>query len=209
MTCPTDLRHEAVKRMIELRNKHGITSKFEIKWSKVSPSKIAFYLDLIDYFFDDDDLQFRTVVAAKQGLDHADFNQTHDDWYYKMMFYLIRNVVSVEGRSNIYLDRKDTRGGVKVGKLHEVIANSRYDFDRKKIQRLQIVESHHVNLLQLADLLIGAVNYANRGLSSSQAKVQLMNRVKERSGLSLTKTTVLNEKKFNIFMWQPRGEVIV
>lgn len=209
VACPTDLRHQAVKRMLELKNKHNLSAEFEIKWSKVSPAKIAFYLDIVDYFFDDDDLQFRTVIAPKNGLNHGAFNQTHDDWYYKMMFYLIRNVISAEGSSYIYLDKKDTRGGTKVKKLHKVIANSRYDFDRKKIRRVQIVESHHVNLLQMADLLIGAVNYANRELDGSSAKTTLMRRVQERSGFELTRSTLLAETKFNIFRWYPRGEDIV
>ena len=195
--------------MLELKNKHNLSAEFEIKWSKVSPAKIAFYLDIVDYFFDDDDLQFRTVIAPKNGLNHGAFNQTHDDWYYKMMFYLIRNVISAEGSSYIYLDKKDTRGGTKVKKLHKVIANSRYDFDRKKIRRVQIVESHHVNLLQMADLLIGAVNYANRELDGSSAKTTLMRRVQERSGFELTRSTLLAETKFNIFRWYPRGEDIV
>lgn len=206
IVCPVSLTKEATHRLVELREKHGLPKDFEIKWSKVSAGKVDFYLDVIDYFFDDDDLEFRAVVAPKAGLNHANFGQTHDDWYYKMMFYLVRNVVSSTGKTHIYLDKKDTRGGTKVSKLHDVIANAHYDFNRRNIHRVQIVESHHVGLLQLSDLLLGAVNYANRGLNTNQAKLRVIERVRNRSGITLTQTTLLSATKFNIFRWQPQGQ---
>lgn len=202
IVCPKDRSREVAVRLREIRAKHKISSEFEIKWTKVSPAKLDFYLDLIDYFFDDDDLSFRAIVAPKKDLDHKRFNQTHDDWYYKMMFYLIRNVLPSRESAFIYLDRKDTNGQKKIDRLHEVIANSEYDFNRSIIRRIQIVESHQVGLLQLADLLIGAVNYANRGEEGSNAKKLLVKRIRERSGRSLTKSTLVTEGKMNIFRWR-------
>lgn len=206
IACPTEKSQEAASRLRDLRRKHDLPSYFEIKWNKVSPSKLDFYLDVVDYFFDDDDLGFRCVIARKTGLDHRRFSQTHDDWYYKMMFLLIRNVIPSPGRAFIYLDKKDTRGAGKVEKLKQVIANSMYDFDRNIIQRVQIVESHHVGLLQLSDLLLGCVNYASRGRLESVAKQQILARIQERSGLKLTQTTLLTETKFNVFRWNPQEQ---
>ena len=204
IACPSSLSREANVRLREIRAKHKIQPSFELKWTKVSPAQIDFYLDVVDYFFDDGDLSFRTVVAQKQGLDHHRFNQTHDDWYYKMMFYLIRNVIPAQDEAFIYLDKKDTNGQEKIDRLRSVIANAEFDFDRDNIRRLQIVESHHVGLLQLADLLIGAVNYANRQDTQSEAKLRLIERIRQRSGVSLTRTTLLSETKMNIFRWQPQ-----
>lgn len=204
VACATSLSGEASGRIREIKRKHGLPDDFEIKWSKVSPSKVGFYRDVIDYFFDDDDLSFRAVVAPKARLDHDAYDQSHDDWYYKMIFLLIRNLLQPEAETFIYLDKKDTRGGEKVRRLHVVLANSQYDFDRKKIRRVQIVESHHVNLLQVADLIAGAVNYTNRGLRTSSAKSNLAARVRERSHSSLVKSTLPSASKFNIFCWQPR-----
>ncbi|QTH59844.1 DUF3800 domain-containing protein [Corynebacterium hindlerae] len=204
IACPTEKTKEAASRLRDLRRKHDLPSYFEIKWNKISPSKLDFYLDVIDYFFDDDDLGFRCVIAPKAELDHQRFRQTHDDWYYKMMFLLIRNVIPSSGRAFIYLDKKDTRGAGKVAKLKEVISNSMYDFDRRIVQRIQIVESHHVGLLQLSDLLLGCVNYASRAQLDSEAKTRVLHRVQERSGLKLTQTTLLTETKFNVFRWNPQ-----
>lgn len=206
LCCPKDKVEESSRRIAEIRAKHGLPPRLEIKWTSVSPAKLEFYLDIVDYFFDDNDLSFRSVIAPKEGLCHDRFSQTHDDWYYKMMFYLIRNTLPGKDKSYIYIDKKDTLGGEKVRRLQEILANSQYDFNRQKVRRLQIVESHHVSLLQVADLLIGAINYENRGLHTSKAKLRLIARIKERAGRStLTKSTLPNESKFNLFRWTPRG----
>ncbi|MDH3974042.1 MAG: DUF3800 domain-containing protein [Deltaproteobacteria bacterium] len=200
--CPLDKRREIAVRIREIKEKHGFRPDFEIKWTKVSPAKERFYLDLLDYFFDDDDLHFRAlIVPDKSILHHNQFGQDHDEWYYKMYFNMLKVIFDPTARYNIYLDIKDTRGGKKVEKLHEVICNSLYDFSRQVVERVQILESKHVEQLQLADLLIGALSYLHRGLSGNQAKETLISRMKERSNYSLMRNTLYQEKKVNIFVW--------
>ncbi|HRJ59458.1 MAG TPA: hypothetical protein PLV64_24475, partial [Anaerolineales bacterium] len=46
---------ETQKVAIDIRNikaAHGLSTSFEIKWTKVSKGQIDFYLNLIQYFFD-------------------------------------------------------------------------------------------------------------------------------------------------------------
>ena len=57
---PQIRRH--TKRIAELKRTHNFYA--EIKWSNVSMSKIRFYLELIDYFFDTD-LRFRAIGIKK------------------------------------------------------------------------------------------------------------------------------------------------
>ena len=80
-----------------------------------------------------------------------------------------------------------------------------YDFHGKVLTRVQIVRTHESDILQLADLLMGAVSYANRDLSGNSGKVEMVKRMRERSGYTLTKTTLYGEKKFNVFRWTPAG----
>ena len=201
--CPLEKTREIAVRLREIKKSHGLSADFEIKWTKVSPGRLSFYLHALDYFFDDDDLHFRALVVPDKGhLRHEAFGQTHDDWYYKMYFDMLKVILSPHARYRIYLDIKDTRSGSKITRLHEVLCNNMYDFSREIIQRVQTVQSHEVELLQLADLLIGTISYANRGLSGSLAKLALVERMKERSGYSLTRTTLLREDKVNLFSWQ-------
>ncbi len=203
--CPIDKSHEVSVRLREIKMAHGLPPQFEVKWNKVSPAKLAFYLDYLDYFFDDDDLHFRAWVADKNGLAHATFEQSHDDWYYKMLFGLLEPVIRPDARFRIYLDKKDTRSARKVGKLHDVLCNNLYDFDRKIVERVQVVESHAVEGLQLADFLLGAVSYVNRQLTGNAGKQALIARIRERTGYVLTRSTLLREAKFNLFLWHGRA----
>lgn len=200
--CPLEKTREIAVRICEMKARHGLSLEFEIKWVKVSPAKIRFYLDIMDYFFDDDDLHFRAlIVPHKSQLRHEDFKQTHDEWYYKMYFDMLKVILYPDARYRIYLDYKDTQGATKVEKLHEVLCNNMYDFSRRIIERVQLVRSQEVEILQLADLLIGTVSYVNRGLSTSTAKLCLVDRMRARSGYKLTQTTLLRENKVNLFRW--------
>ena len=204
--CPLAKSRAIAARLREIKVQHGAAADFEVKWTKVSPAQLPLYLALLDYFFDDDDLHFRAlVIPDKTKLRHEDFNQSHDDWYYKMYFNTIKILLRPDSQYRIYLDVKDTASAAKVARLHEVLLNNMYDFRREIVERVQTVRSHEVEQLQLADLLIGAVGYANRGLDTSPAKVALVRRMRERSGYALTRSTLSGEEKANIFIWRPGG----
>ena len=99
-------------RDIKIRN--GISPVAELKWTKISPSKVIAYKDIINYFFDDDDLYFRAIIIPdKTKLNHQAFNQTHDDWYYKMYFDMLKVILAPEDRYEIYIDIKDSHSYVQ------------------------------------------------------------------------------------------------
>ncbi|MBE0430693.1 MAG: DUF3800 domain-containing protein [Dehalococcoidia bacterium] len=201
--CPLDKARGISVRIREIKKTNGLSPSLEIKWTKASPAKQAFYLELLDYFFDDPDLHFRAlIVPDKTRLQHELYGQDHDTWYYKMYFEMLKVVFEPQSRYRIYLDIKDTKSSAKIAKLHDVLCNNMYDFERKMIERVQTVRSHEVEPLQLADLLVGVISYVNRGLSSNRAKVALVERMRERSGYTLTKTNLLREDKVNLLAWQ-------
>jgi len=203
--CILERCREINVRLREIKLKHGLSPKFEVKWTKVSPAKHQFYLDWMDYFFDNDNLHFRAlIIPDKSILRHEAFpNQDHDIWYYKMYFDMLKVIFSpTQARYRIYLDIKDTRSENKIRKLHEVLSHNIYDFSREIIERLQPVHSSEVELLQLADLLIGAISYANRGLHGNEGKQRLVDRMKKRSGYRLTNTTLYGERKVNLLRWR-------
>jgi len=200
--CPLE-KIKAINEQIQgIKAKHGMKPTFEAKWTKVSPGKDRLYTDLIEFFFTNHDLRFRgLIVPDKSKLRHEAFQQNHDDWYYKMYFDMIKVILEPDAHYRIYLDIKDTHSAIKIKKLHEVLCNSFYDFSCTIIERVQTVRSHEIEILQLTDLLIGALSYVNRDLSTSRTKLDLINLIRERSHYSLTKTTLLREDKFNIFRW--------
>jgi len=214
--CPASKKKEIFERLFELKQKHNLIPKhiksekdnrayYELKWNKVSNAKVEYYKDVINYFFDDDDLHFRVlIVSNKSKIDYEKFNHTHDTFYYKMYFGMLKAILNPEYAHNIYIDIKDTRSKEKVHKLEIILRNDKYDYAKEIIKKVQQVRSHEVELIQLADLLIGAMAYINRGKSESKPKNELIDLIKHRSKYSLTKSTLLRESKFNIFIWEPQ-----
>ncbi len=200
--CSLDHVRSATERIREIKAKHGLPPRAEVKWTKLSPGNLPLYLDLLDYFFDTESLNFRCLVAHKLELRHGDYGQTHDDWYYKMYFTMLQVILEPHACFRIYLDIKDTRSAAKVRHLHDVLAHNLYDFSRDIVTRMQTVRSHESELLQIADILIGALSAANREEIESLAKKALIERLRRRSGYSLTRSTLLREKKFNVFHWR-------
>lgn len=202
--CQQKKVQQIFQRLREIKIHHGLNKNFELKWTKVSRTKLEYFLDVLDYFFDNGDLNFRAlIVPDKSILCHEAHNQTHDTWYFKMYFNMLKIIIDPDDTYNIYLDIKDTRSSQKVAKLHEVLSNANYDFQQTIIKKFQTVRSHEVELVQLTDFLIGIVSYANRGLKTSEAKLKLVSRMKDRSALSLIKSTLVKEKKVNLFKWHP------
>ena len=149
------------------------------------------------------------VPSEQIKRNHAAFHQTHDEWYYKMYFDMLKVILSPKDRYEIYIDIKDTNSYRKAQKLKEVCSNSMYDFSQSVIQRLQPVRSDEIQIMQLVDLLIGAVGYQNRvfpnGTTRSQAKIDIIELIKKRSNYLLTRTTLLRESKCNLFVWDARN----
>lgn len=202
--CPDECRKKIARDIRKLKVQHNLNPRYEVKWNKISKTKLDFYLDLIDYFFTNRDLHFRVlVIPDKSILRHKDFGQTHDEFYYKCYFNLLKVLFQPGDHYNIYLDIKDTQGETKVRKLHEYLCNNRYDFNRDIIRRVQQVRSHEIELVALADLLIGSISYVHRNLDGSATKLSIIERIRKLSGYSLLKSTLYREDKFNIFVWHP------
>lgn len=207
--CPQDKIQNVNSRIREIKKRHGIHADLELKWTKISPAKVDVYLELVNYFFDNSDLHFRVlVVPDKRKLDHERFNQDHNTWYYKMYFEMLKAILSPRDKYNIYIDIKDTHSHDRAQTLRKVCSNSMYDFSQKVITKLQPVRSEEVQLMQIVDILIGAIAYRNRefpdGFIKSAAKQQVIKLIRSRSNYALNKTTLLREDKFNIFVWEAR-----
>jgi hypothetical protein len=207
ISCPADKKEQIYQDIRDIKNAYGV-NRNEIKWTKVSSSKIEMYQKLVEYFFENDDLVYRAVVAKnKSWLDHKKFNNNdYDLWYYKMYYYLLQwfcNNPIEEYR--IFIDIKDTKGAPRVRKLHEVLCNNKYDFKRDIIKEINQINSDRADILQLTDLLTGALSFYHRGLyeNGSQQKRKLVDTVQKTVGSKIDGTNT-SESKFNVFVWTPK-----
>lgn len=191
----------------EIRNlKNTYEARGELKWTKVSPSRIKFFHAIVDYFFSKGNLNFRAlIVNDKEKLDHSYYNKgSHDSFYYKMYFYLIRNLIEKDNCYQIFLDIKDTRSQVKINKLKEVLRNNFFDSEHALISNIQQIRSSESEIMQVSDFLLGAISYHCRGLSSSDSKLSIIAHIYDSVGFSLDQSTPPWEEKFNLFFFSPR-----
>ncbi|MCI0667694.1 MAG: DUF3800 domain-containing protein [Methylococcaceae bacterium] len=202
---PQDQARRLGAELRDIKTRHR--ARGELKWTKVSQSRLAFYLEVVDWFLAEVPLHFRgLVVLNKRVLNHAAFNQGESDlFYYKMQFSLLSKILSPDSRYAIYLDIKDTRSRLKLKKLCDVLCNNVYDFTGEMINHIQNIHSHEAELMQVADFLTGALAYRHRHLSGNPAKVQVIEHLESQWRRSLLYSTPLSESKINLFLFQPRG----
>lgn len=205
ISCRADYVKTAFQKIRDIKIKYNLDPFMEIKWTKVSGGKLEFYKEIVQYFFDSPYLNFRAVIATgKDRLNYKKYNISHDDWYYRIYYLLLHKMIQVGNQYHIYIDIKDTRGAEKIRMLQEVLNRSLYDFFNETVKYIQLAPSHEIQLLQLTDLLIGAISYENRCINTSEAKLELIEYIKKYSGRSLKHSTSLFEEKFNLFLWNPR-----
>ena len=177
-----------------IKKKHNFYG--EIKWSNVSNSQYEFYKDLTDYFFATD-LRFRAIVIDKSKINNGTFNQDFDTFYYKMYYYLLNHNIKSNFAYNVYPDIKDDLSAYKVEKLKEIL-NTKYGVFRN----IQNIRSHESLLLQITDVLMGALSYHLNHPQKVIAKVKLIEKIKQHTGQSLQQTSY--DKEFNLFFIELR-----
>lgn len=200
--CLTKRTRHLVDNIRLLKIKHGLSPDFEIKWNKVSPAKLEFYLDLIKYYFNEDDLRFRgLLVQDKSKFHRSDHIQSNGDWYFKLYDSLLQFIFNPQNQYCIYMDRKNRHEGRRIKKIHNVLATGVNDLQHNCVNRVQMIQSQESELLQIADLLLGALTYANRNLVSSSAKVKIVRLLRMNLGSGiLTNTSIDSATKFNLLV---------
>lgn len=207
MCCPVNKTKVVSEQIRQIKRKHGVYEFAEIKWTKVSNSKIQMYKDIIDVVFDNSFISFRSVIATnKRGLNLKKFGLSYDDWYHRIYYLVLKEMISIDNQYTIYLDIKDTKGSEKINALKVVLNRTLYDFVDETVNDIQLIRSDQVQLVQVVDLIIGAISYTHRGLDTNVAKMELIKHIKLRSGRSLLLSTPKSEGKFNLFLWEPRRE---
>lgn len=86
---------------------------------------------------------------------------------------MLKNIFLKGSTYNIYIDIKDVFSNKKANKLHDVCCNTFCDFQHKMISKVQPIRSNEVEIMQLTDIIIGAIGYVNRnfieGISIAKA----------------------------------------
>ena len=199
---PTEKREGLKASIKELKDKHNLYG--ELKWGNVSPNKINFYLELVDLFFSSDSsIDFRTVVLDAKDIDNETFNDSdHELGYYKFYYQLLYHWIEPQYKYYIFTDYKTNKDRTRLKNLKGILNRACWS---ESVELIQAINSKESLLLQLQNVLMGAVGYKfNYGVhGESDAKKAVVDRIEKHLGHPIRHTS-RSYKKFNVFVMDLR-----
>lgn len=169
----------------------------EAKWNAVCPSRLSFYLKVVDFFFEQGlDLRFRCIVIDSQKVNLEKYHQADQELgYYKFCYQLIKNWIEDFNTYTIFLDYKTNRRPDRLQTLRSFLGSSNL---LAEVRNVQALPSSELALMQLADLLLGAVASKFNQSVRSEAKLAVIERVEEHLRHTIMPTS-RGVRKFNVF----------
>lgn len=205
--CPKAKVKKINKYIQHLKENYNLTNTIELKWNKINKKTEKLYLDVINYFFNSDYLKFRVIVINKITLDHEKYNQTENDFYHKAYYDMLKYIIIPGNSYNIYPDIKDTNSYYH----HQIMLNflriKMADSNKKTIKKVQPIRSYESAILQINDILIGALSYYYRKLNTNETKLKIIDEIKKLYDNSLDNTSFYNNTKFNILIWRSKYDI--
>ena len=193
-------RKEYIQQIKGLRKRHNYNHEF--KWTKVGLKNLGFFTELVQMFFKAPDMKFRCIVLPAKDLSAVRFHESDNElMFYKFYYQVLHHWILDGNNYRIYLDLKTNRSKNRLRVLHKCLSNANLLADIKLVQALP---SREVELIQLVDVLVGAVGYRFHNLGGSKAKLLVQNEI-ERHLKHPIIPTHRNEPKFNIFLFRPGG----
>ena len=198
---------------------HGIREQYnhwyELKWTKATGRKLSpAYKELASKLTDQIMARraaFHCLVIRRDQIDWKRHAGDKELGYYKFVHWLARKRIEPGESYVLTLDWRTTRKDHRLSELRDVLNhcgrkdhNLRHDCFRE----VRAKPSKKDDLLQAADVLLGAVGYhyarRHRGRGGSPAKNDLADRIAlgiQRPSLDFASHR--SEKRFNVWRWSP------
>jgi len=192
---PAGMRAKTKDKIAALRARNGVWG--EMKWTKISPMKQAFYEELIDVFMSFGmDMCFRCIAVDRENANLSFHEDDGELDFYKFYHQLLHHWILNFNEYRIFCDRRrlrDLKRGLHRSNLSAMIVD------------IQSLPSPEVVLLQLCDVLLGAVgSRLNNTLGEGTAKEAVVKKLEESLGIrGRIEPTPRTEEKFNVFEYPP------
>ena len=204
VACPEASKRSIVLNIDRLRCEYDVQREFG--WKTVCPSRIEFFKRLADLLFSDPDIHFRCVVASRKK---TDFDS--DEERFQKLYYQVFNNWLDRGKTyRVFIDRR-VDDKARVSTLKRCLMHTSTFGD--SVRRVEEVESRENDMIQLADVFVGAVGYAWCGRcgreEGSAAKAELCGYIAQEIGCPtlVGYQTGPDEKKFNVFHFVGRNNI--
>ena len=193
-----------------LRERHGY--QHELKWTRVTRHSLPFFLDVVDWFFDREWMQFHCYLLEKAIIDrelhHGDFDLARRKHLTLFLVNKMRRCLQRHrGRTSkfrVWIDPIASRYQ-KADEAVEVIGRNllaQRGGHRDCLDGVHTRDSKETPSIQLTDLLLGAVCAAHLGKTDAEAKQGVQAAIAARLGWDdLRADTKPQETKFNIWVF--------
>jgi len=200
----------------EYRKRHNM--KAELKWSRVSNQKINEYKTLVDYFFalnNSNKVHFHSVVFDSHQWNHKRYNGGDGDvglskLYYQLLLHKFVKLYGNRGTLYIRLDHRHSQTPLEdIRRMLNAAVARDHGISTSPVKQLVPYDSKHCDLLQMNDVILGAVCAARNGKhlleGTRLAKRALATHVLEQSGLTtFDVTSPQTVKRFTVWNMRPK-----
>lgn len=189
----------------------------ELKWTKVSASKLEEYKKFVDFFFslnNSDFVHFRSIIIDTHQVNHRKYNQGDKELgFYKFLYQLLLHCFGKDYCSKDNIDKiilfpdKRQQSKYSLDTLKDVLNNGiakKYNIYNNPFVSIQPKNSKDVNALQINDLILGAISYHKNGhnllSSASSAKKELASYIADKAGFrELGENSSYGVKRFSVW----------
>lgn len=199
---PTENREEFKESIHRLRDIHKIGGEF--KWQKVSPSRLYFYQDLVDWFASQGErLRFRCIAVEQEKINLLHFHDNDQELgFYKFYYQMLHHWILDCNEYAVFCDFKQNRLRNRLHVLQRCLDLSNLS---SSITNIQSVRSEESVLIQLTDVLTGAAAARLNGkLQPGSAKEMVVSRLEAGIGRAIAPTARC-EQKLNVFQIHLQG----
>jgi hypothetical protein len=199
---PASFRNDAKAKIGDIRAKHSAWG--EIKWSKISPGRLPFYMDIVDLFVSYGlDVRFRCIAVDNNVIDMELHGNDQELGFYKFYYQMLHHWILDFNRYRIFCDAKTNRDPKRLQVLKSCLHCANLS---SRIESVQSLPSGEVVLIQLCDLLLGAASSRmNETLKAGSARETVAKRLEAQLGVEKLGPTYRSESKFNVFHIRLQG----
>lgn len=192
----------------------------EMKWGKVSKAKLMAYTRFVDCFFDASEFaasQFHSLVVDTREIDHDRYNAGSKEIGFNKEIYQLATKIAKFYRAgffHLYPDFRETNQ--KPEDLRNILNHGRHknrDGRDWPFRRCQFRHSSDVQVMQLVDIMLGAVAYGKnehyKKPDSSEPKLTLARHIMRRAGIKDLTVDTARMGKFTIWHRKLRKRISV
>jgi len=190
----TDTRKALTRQIKELRSEHEVFG--EIKWSKVlNPSKKKFFHELINLFFEHQDIRFRCICIDSYMVDNKRYNGGDGELgFYKFYYQTLYHWIG-DRTYRVYCDMKLNQNRNRLKDLHRTLVKT----TNGVIEFIQPLSSSDTPMLQFCDFLLGLTSARiNNTVDYGTLKTELIQTFEYQLGHRIGPTGK-SSRKYNVF----------